>query len=96
MPTVVNVVSATTYMYHSAMEFLKPTPAKSHYNFNMRDFSRVINGHLLLKKESAESKKTFVKYVDLMLLVTILWLKYDSFEYVFILVELFYEFNIWI
>ncbi|KAL1115991.1 hypothetical protein AAG570_005486 [Ranatra chinensis] len=62
IPLVQTIVSATMVLYLSAIDNLLPTPAKSHYVFNIRDFARVINGHLLMRKEAAEvPKKTFVR-----------------------------------
>ena len=55
------LVSATLHVYKAAMANLLPTPAKSHYVFNLRDFARVVLGCLLVKPQSLENKKTFIR-----------------------------------
>ncbi|CAG9798387.1 unnamed protein product [Chironomus riparius] len=56
-----NIVNATIDIYNFAINEMLPTPSKSHYVFNLRDISRVVNGCALLRKESTDSKKMFTK-----------------------------------
>ncbi|XP_014471742.1 PREDICTED: dynein heavy chain 12, axonemal [Dinoponera quadriceps] len=58
MPLVNDLVNATTRVYRDAITYLRPTPLKPHYLFNLRDFARVITGCALLKKESADTGKS--------------------------------------
>uniref|UniRef100_A0A8W4F9P9 Dynein axonemal heavy chain 12 n=1 Tax=Sus scrofa TaxID=9823 RepID=A0A8W4F9P9_PIG len=48
-------------IYKQSMENLLPTPTKSHYIFNLRDFSRVIRGCLLIEREAVENKHTMTR-----------------------------------
>lgn len=53
------MVQATLNVYQEAIEKFLPTPTKSHYVFNLRDFSRVVQGCLLIppKGMNTESDK---------------------------------------
>lgn len=59
--TVNQIISATQQIYKSVQNDLRATPAKSHYIFNLRDISRVVTGCSLMRKESVNDKKIFVR-----------------------------------
>lgn len=61
VPVIEKLVLATVGLYRSAISNLAPTPAKSHYLFNLRDVSKVTNGILMFRKESYTDRRVFVR-----------------------------------
>ncbi|KAK9497783.1 hypothetical protein O3M35_003707 [Rhynocoris fuscipes] len=59
--TITPLVSACLRVFNEAVSHLLPTPAKSHYIFNLRDTFRVISGILLVTKEAVDSKRSFIR-----------------------------------
>ena len=58
------VVNGTLTVYQDIQKVLLPTPSKSHYTFNLRDFARVVQGMLL------SSQPDFERPEDLLFLWT--------------------------
>jgi len=52
---------ATISLFNSMTENFLPTPAKSHYVFNMRDISKVFQGMYMIEKDSYESKEQIIR-----------------------------------
>jgi dynein heavy chain len=55
------LVQATLNIYKRIQEDLKPTPAKSHYTFNLRDVSKVICGICLMSSKELTNTDTAVR-----------------------------------
>ena len=51
------VVNATLGIYNACLDGLLPTPAKSHYTFNLRDLARVVQGMMLMVNTSMPEGK---------------------------------------
>jgi len=54
-------IASTIEIYTKIQEDLRPTPAKFHYLFNLRDVSKVIQGICMTKPVSIQNEDTFMK-----------------------------------
>ncbi|KAK2964418.1 putative Dynein axonemal heavy chain 6 [Blattamonas nauphoetae] len=55
------VVRASTELYAHALSELKPTPSKSHYVFNLRDLSKVVQGVMNARPNTIEDEQAFLR-----------------------------------
>ncbi|CAG9466170.1 unnamed protein product [Pedinophyceae sp. YPF-701] len=71
------VVTATMDVYKKVANSLLPTPTKSHYTFNLRDISRVVQGLILVKKDTLPTGDAGKQYVTRLWMHETLRIFYD-------------------
>ena len=55
------ILAATTDIYRKAIQKFLPIPSKSHYLFNLRDYSRVIGGIMLVPPNCLKEPDKLIK-----------------------------------
>jgi dynein heavy chain len=55
------IIHSSIEIYHSMCTELLPTPAKSHYTFNLRDLSKVVQGITQVRPANVQTKLDIVK-----------------------------------
>lgn len=55
------IVNSSIEIYYRMVSELLPTPAKSHYTFNLRDLSKVVQGILQVRPQTVSSKVDLVR-----------------------------------
>jgi len=56
-----SLVSSTINIYNVILEDLRPTPAKPHYTFNLRDLSKVFQGMLMMNSRKVVDAKDLAR-----------------------------------
>jgi dynein heavy chain len=54
------LIKASVELYQKTMQEFLPTPAKSHYTFNLRDLSKVVQGMLMINHVNLDEKESLV------------------------------------
>ena len=55
------IVDSSVDLYFQVLQDLKPIPAKSHYTFNLRDVSKIVQGVLMMKPSAIPNKECLAK-----------------------------------
>lgn len=58
------LVEETIYVYKTVLTVMLPTPAKTHYTFNLRDLSKVFQGILMVDPRTINVNFIFSQYND--------------------------------